>query len=163
MIDFQGLKCWYCGDPAVNRDHIVPRKWPVGKRKRKKARAAAFQQFGRNTLPACEPCNALKGMTTPEEFKADILRCAQRKQYHITREMRLHHLAMRLEPFQFSFYGERGTVNATFPPDPQLAKTFRYRWKQKAARNTGTVAERIEECAKRGEFAEVQGGLMNGR
>jgi|CXWL01.1.fsa_nt_gi hypothetical protein len=44
-------RCVYCGDPATQKDHVVPRA-----------------RGGKNTLPACKPCNLQKASRTPTEW-----------------------------------------------------------------------------------------------
>lgn len=43
--------CVYCGDPATDRDHVVPRS-----------------RGGTEIVPACRPCNCSKHAKTPTEW-----------------------------------------------------------------------------------------------
>ncbi len=99
-------------------------------------------------------------MLTPEEFRADIRRCVGMNFYFKVRDSKLARIAFQLKQWDWKFYGERGTTDCTMP-QPSRSGKFRYRWKMKQQRNDGEQAVRIEECAKRGPFKQVQGGLMN--
>lgn len=158
---YQGLRCWFCGMQAESMDHIVARRMPVARKQRKRLKREAMSAFGRNTMPACHPCNSLKTYMTIEEFRAELKRCAP-VDFYKSADMRFHRLARRISEFDFKFYGERGTVDATFPIKGE-SEPFSYRWKAKAERGTGNQHVRIEECAKRGKKAETLAGLMNGK
>lgn len=57
MMELEGQPCFYCGNVATTKDHKIPKS-----------------RGGRNTrdniVPACEPCNNLKGSRTVAEFIA---------------------------------------------------------------------------------------------
>lgn len=142
MANLSGLKCWYCARPANTRDHKRPR-----------SRGGSCKKS--NMVPACKECNTIKNRLNVEEFRAELKRRAEKFESspHWWKVITI------LKSWGFKFYGERGGADCEIRRE--TSSPFRYKWKQKAQRNTGKQAVRIEECAKRGEFAEVQGGLMN--
>jgi 5-methylcytosine-specific restriction endonuclease McrA len=61
---FPGAPCYYCGDKAENVDHLVPTsKGGNGDRS--------------NKVPACHPCNQMKGNMMLDEFIARMERILQ--------------------------------------------------------------------------------------
>lgn len=61
---FPNALCYYCGEKAENVDHFVPR-------------AKGGSNELSNKVPACSPCNSMKGNMLFEEFVARIERILQ--------------------------------------------------------------------------------------
>src|SRR4029077_9370289 len=73
--------CWYCGRKATVREHQTPLR-------------RGGQDTADNIVPACQPCNILKGKRTVEEYR---LVCQERRQVADHR-----------------FYGETHVTNETY-------------------------------------------------
>lgn len=58
---FPNALCYYCGDKAENVDHLVPRS------------KGGSNELS-NKVPACSPCNSMKGSMLFDEFIARIER-----------------------------------------------------------------------------------------
>lgn len=58
-------ECAYCGGPAFERDHVIPRGRPGW-------------EAPDNLVPACRPCNRSKKNRTPDEWLTDGLRGSSR-------------------------------------------------------------------------------------
>jgi hypothetical protein len=141
--NFQGLKCWFCGYGANSREHLKPRD-----------RGGSCKKG--NIVPACNRCNSTKSRMTVEEFRRELVARAAR----FDASPNWWRIIRMIKPFAFTFYGERNTVDGKFPlPCESKAKS---RWSKTPKRKQGPIEVRMEEVAKRGAFAEVQGGLMNG-
>lgn len=73
MSSTRGLACAYCGKPAVNEDHVVPKslrrrvKQDAAWRKRRMPRSTGYAALREvpaellKTVPACFGCNIRKG------------------------------------------------------------------------------------------------------
>jgi 5-methylcytosine-specific restriction endonuclease McrA len=87
------MLCWYCGEPANTRDHIVPRSKRGGTKPN-------------NLRPACNLCNQCKSDSSVEEFRQEL-----RDRYaRFDSKPTWWRVVRRLRPWNFVFYGERVSV-----------------------------------------------------
>lgn len=52
-------RCWYCGQAADNRDHVIPR-----------SKGGSNKHI--NLVPSCRACNDMKSDLTLEEFRQNL-------------------------------------------------------------------------------------------
>jgi hypothetical protein len=140
--NFAGVRCWYCGLPAESRDH----------------EPAKSKHKGIKLRGSCHKCNSAKGQLTAEEFREKLKNCHARK---ANWEFRVWPCVERIAPWNFRFFGELGNRDADWPPKQQKQMKD-IRW-NKPRSERGEIEKRIERVSIVGPFAEVQGGLMNGK
>lgn len=140
----QGLRCWYCGEPAESRDH------EPAKSKRAKSRMREF-------FPACLTCNSSKAELSREEFREKVKQCFSRNEQWKWKPFRI---GQRIAPWGFKFYGERDNPDANYP-DATIKQMKPIRWRR--AKDAGGCEKRLDHASMVGPWRGAQGGLANGK
>lgn len=112
MTDYTNVKCWYCGQPATTKDHMIPlriKRARMSRRKKLKFRLQIKSMLnGKVTVPACFTCNQLKGDMLLEEFRQFVVDRIANEQYFKSKDAIAHRLALIISKNQNKFYGEIG-------------------------------------------------------